>query len=121
MISIFSIEMKEFFHFCLAGLEISALFDLFRAKRRAIKTSNIVTCIEDILYWTIAGAIILYTIIRYTSGDIRLYMLIGVVTGGCIYYYFLSKFFLKILIKLFNIVLFPIRKLKHFYKLIKKH
>ncbi len=107
----FSAQLKELFYFCLTGFEISFLFDIFRAKRRAIKTKDFITCIEDIFFWCLSGVIIIFTIIRYTDGDIRSYMTIGLVFGIVIYYRFMSKIILTILIKLFNIILFPIKKI----------
>ncbi len=121
MSNILSIEIKEFFYFCLAGIEISIIFDLFRAKRRAIKTSNILTCIEDIVYWIITGIILINTIARHSSGNIRGYMLVGVVIGVLFYFFLIGKYVLKILTKIFNILLFPVKKIKKFNNLSKKY
>ena len=117
MSNILSIEIKEFFYFCLAGIEISIIFDLFRA----IKTSNILTCIEDIVYWIITGIILINTIARHSSGNIRGYMLVGVVIGVLFYFFLIGKYVLKILTKIFNILLFPVKKLKKFNNLSKKY
>ena len=54
MDNVFTIQLKELFHFFITGIEISFIFDIFRAKRKVIKTSDIITYIEDIIYWIIA-------------------------------------------------------------------
>lgn len=54
MDNILSIQLKEVFHFFITGIEISFIFDIFRAKRKVIKTSDVVTYFEDVIYWVIA-------------------------------------------------------------------
>lgn len=74
------IQFKELFHFLIAGVEISFIFDVFRAKRKVIKTSDMVTYMEDVIYWIIVGYIFLYTISKYTNGEIRSYMIFGIIS-----------------------------------------
>lgn len=118
MDNILSMQLKELFHFCLAGVEISILFDIFRAKRKAIKTSDVITNIEDIIYWIIVGFIIVYTTTKYTSSNVRSYMVIGIAIGVVGYYFLVSKFIVKLLTSVFSIILFPVKKIN---KLIKKY
>lgn len=104
-------------HFFVSGIKISFLFDIFRSIRRAVKTSDIITSIQDIIYWCMAGAIIIYTIIRYTNGEIRAYMVLGIVLGTIIYFRFVSKLTIKIITKFWVIAIFPFKKIN---KLVKK-
>lgn len=63
-----------FLVFIINGLLIGLLFDIFRILRRAFKTSDFVTYIEDILFWILTGFSILYSIFVFNNGEIRLFM-----------------------------------------------
>ena len=86
-----------FLVFSLTGVAIGILFDSFRILRRTFKTSNIITYIEDVLYWILTGFLILYNIWYFNNGEIRIYMFLGIILGVLIYMSTLSN----ILIRLF--------------------
>ena len=97
-----------FLVFTLTGITIGLLFDFFRALRKAIKTVDFVTYIEDILFWTITGILILYNIWYFNNGEIRIYMFLGIIMGILIYSLILSSIFTRaityILKKIFMIL-----------------
>ena len=93
--------------FSLTGVAIGILFDFFRILRRTIKTSNIITYIEDILFWVLTGLLILYNIWYFNNGEIRIYMFLGIILGVLIYMSTLSN----ILIMIFSKVLQTIIKI----------
>lgn len=96
-----------FLVFSLTGIFIGCLFDFFRILRKLFKTSNLITYIEDILFWILTGIIILYVIWYFNDGEIRLYLLLGLIMGIIIYILTISNIFLKIV---FNI-LYKIKKI----------
>lgn len=49
-----------FFIFILNGIIIGLLFDFFRILRKTIKTKDIITYLEDFIFWILTGTIILY-------------------------------------------------------------
>ena len=85
-----------FLVFSLTGIFIGCLFDFFRILRKLFKTSNLITYIEDILFWILTGIIILYVIWYFNDGEIRLYLLLGLIMGIIIYILTISNFFLKV-------------------------
>lgn len=89
-----------FLIFTINGLIIGILFDIFRILRRSFKTSDIITYIQDILFWILTGFILLYTIFTFSNGEIRLYMFLGVFLGCLIYMLVFSKYFIKINVKI---------------------
>ncbi len=101
--------------FFIAGICIGILFDIFRITRKTFKTPNIITYIEDILFWLITGAILLFTIFTFTTGEIRLYMVIFLVFGSFIYFISISKYFIiintKILCFFKSIIIFLLKPL----------
>ena len=94
-----------FLVFSLTGVEIGILFDFFRILRRAIKTGNIVTYIQDILFWIFTGILVLYNIWYFNNGEIRVYMFLGIIIGTLIYMSTLSNIFVKLFSKILSTII----------------
>ena len=117
-------QFNTVFIFFLTGICIGVLFDFFRIQRKVLKTCDFITYIQDILFWIVSGLIIIFVIMKYTNGEIRIYMVLGIILGILIYFLIISKYIMKIFVCilsfLLNIIgklLFPIKKI---YKIIKK-
>lgn len=111
--------------FFLAGISIGILFDVFRITRKSFKTPNIIIYIEDALFWILTGLIILTTTVICTDGQIRLYMILMIITGTFIYFLLVSKYFININVKILKIfksiskfITQPFRKI---FTFVKKH
>lgn len=102
-----------FLVFSLTGVAIGILFDFFRILRKSIKTSNIITYIQDILFWILTGIIILYSIWYFNNGELRIFVFLGIIIGILIYMTTFSnivvKLFTKILVFLINILKIPFK------------
>ena len=85
-------QVYLFLIFIINGFIIGLLFDFFRILRKAIKTSDFITYIEDALFWILTGLLILYSIFTYNNGEIRLFMFLAIVLGILLYVIILSKF-----------------------------
>lgn len=96
-------QLQLFIIFLINGFIIGILFDSFRILRKTFKYKDYIIYIQDILFWIITAFLILYTVAIFNDGQLRLYMIIGVILGFGIYLYSLSKFFIKINV---NIILF---------------
>lgn len=117
-------QFNTVFIFFLTGICIGLLFDFFRIQRKVLKTCDFITYIQDVLFWIVSGLIIIFVIMKYTNGEIRIYMVLGIILGILIYFLIISKYIMKIFVCilsfLLNIIgklLFPIKKI---YKIIKK-
>lgn len=93
-----------FLMFVLDGIVIGIIFDFFRILRKSFLTGNIVTAIEDIIFWILTGGIILYTVFVFNNGIIRGYMFLGVFCGILIYLVTFSKFFIKINVTIISFI-----------------
>lgn len=106
--------------FIITGIVIGILFDIFRILRRSFKTADWVTYLQDILFWILAGSIMLFSIFTFNSGEIRSYVFIGIILGIIIYILAISRFFVKIsviIIKFFKKILsYPINFVKNILK-----
>ena len=89
-----------FLVFSLTGVAIGILFDFFRILRRSIKTVDIITYIEDILFWILTGLLVLYNIWYFNNGEIRIYMFLGIIMGILVYMSTLSSIIIKIFTKI---------------------
>ena len=109
-----------FLIFILNGFLIGILFDVFRILRRSFKTNNIMTYIEEILFWGLTAFVLVYSIFTCGNGEIRLYMFLGVFMGCLLYMTTLSSYFIKInvviilkikkiIFKLISIMLIPFK------------
>ncbi len=93
-----------FLVFIINGIIIGLLFDFFRIARKVVQTNDIVTYLEDILFWILAGCSMLYSIFTFNNGELRLFMFIGVLLGAFIYMLWISSYFIKINVKIINMV-----------------
>lgn len=93
-----------FLLFALDGVIIGVLFDFFRILRRSFPTGNILTAIEDILFWILVGIIILYSIFIYNNGAIRGYMFLGIFCGATLYMITLSSLIIKVNVCIINFI-----------------
>jgi len=107
---------------------ISIFFDTFRILRKSFNTPDILTYIEDIVFWIITGLFLIFVLFTVSNGEIRFYNIIGIVIGALVYLLTISKYFVKInvsiirflkntIYKIISIILYPI---KYILKIIKK-
>ena len=114
-----------FLIFTLNGVLIGLLFDFFRILRKTFKTANLITYIEDIVFWIMTGISIIFCMYNFSDGNLRLFMFLGLIFGIIIYMLTLSKIIIKLFVisinvlkKTFNnIIIIP---LKFIYTFIKK-
>ena len=86
--------------FIISGIFIGIFFDIFRILRKSFHTPDIITYIEDALFWIVTGLFLIFVIFNFTNGEIRIYNIIGLILGSILYIIFISKFFIKINVKI---------------------
>ena len=102
------------------GAVSGVVYDIFRIIRKIIRHPDFFTQIEDFLYWILTSILIFYFILHYNSGEVRVYAVIGVFSGMCLYFFTLSKLLIaicvfiidilkKIIITSINIILLPLK------------
>ena len=89
-------QAYTFIIFVAVGIIIGIVFDIFRILRKSFKTKDSITYIQDIIFCIITGLILIYSIFKFNSGEIRIYMLLGVVIGCILYMLTISKYIIKI-------------------------
>lgn len=102
------------------GMAIGFVYDLFRIKRKAVKTGALFTYLEDFLYWVIVALIMLSVVYLSNDGEIRGYIFLGTVIGVILYTLLLSRIVIKlsigaikllwrVLSTIWKIVIYPIK------------
>lgn len=86
--------------FMLSGFVIGALFDLFRVTRIIMKLPDFVTYIQDIVFWILAGSVLIFVVFYVNNDDIRLYQIVGLLFGVFFYFVLFSRFIFKIIFHL---------------------
>ena len=106
--------------FTITGITIGVLFDIFRILRKSFKTADIVTYLQDILFWLISGGIILFSIFQFNHGEIRSYVFIGIILGVILYMITISKYIIKYSVFIIKwikkIISYPLHLLKNIIK-----
>lgn len=97
-------QANLFLIFSLNGIFIGLLFDFFRILRKSFKTINIITYIEDILFWVLTGFSIIYCMYNFSGGSLRLFMFLGLGFGMALYMLLFSKIIIKTVVFLITTV-----------------
>lgn len=103
-------QVYIFLIFILNGFLIGILFDSFRILRKSFKTPNFVTGIEDIAFWVLTGLMLIYSIFKFTDGNLRIYIFLGVLLGYVLYLLIFSRIYINISV---YIILF-IKRIIHY-------
>ena len=113
-------QLYTFLLFILTGIVIGIVFDIFRIFRRSFKTNDIITYIQDILFWFATGCILLFSIFTFNNGELRGYIFIGIILGLVLHLIVLSKYLINMFLKIINllrrIIGYPIHLLLVFTK-----
>lgn len=108
-----AMQLYSLLIFTISGVAIGIFFDIFRILRRTFKTPDIITYIEDTIFWICTGIFFLFLLFKFTNGQIRNYVIIGIIMGAVIYILTISKYFIKINVNIINfikkILLYPIK------------
>lgn len=105
-----SIEQLHIFScFLFTGFLIGILFDIFRILRKSFRTSDILTYIQDFIFWILTGLILLYSIFTFNNGELRGYIFISIILGVILYFLTLSKYVIFIFTKIIAIIIYPFK------------
>lgn len=106
--------------FIITGVVIGILFDIFRILRKSFKTSDWITYLQDIIFWILAGCVMLFSIFTFNNGEIRSYVFIGIILGIILYMLAISRLFVKISVTIIKfckkILSYPIHLLENIIK-----
>ena len=104
----------------IIGLCAGILYDIFRLFRSYIRHPNVLTHLQDLIFWLLVTAGMLYVFVNYFLGQIQGFAILGAGTGMILYFAAISSLFLKaakivldflleMINRIYNIVAAPIR------------
>lgn len=97
-------ETVAFIIFLFNGILVGMLFDFFRILRKSFKTPDIATYLEDICFGIVSGALIIFSILVFNNGELRLFVFVGILLGILIYMITISKYVIKVSVKIVNFI-----------------
>ncbi len=77
------------------GFLLGVVYDLFRIVRLTLTRGKAAVFVMDVLYFLLAGIAVFIFMLAYNSGEIRFYLLLGILLGFLIYYFTFGAFVLK--------------------------
>ena len=89
----------------LCGMGLIIVYDFFRILRRLFPHGNIWIGIEDVCYWIFCTVTVFLLLYRENDGMMRAFCFLGIGMGGAIYAFLLSRFVVKISVRIFGSIL----------------
>ncbi len=99
-----------------SGLAAGFIYDLFRLKRKVLKTKVFMLTLEDIAFWLITAVIIFLTAFISNEGEVRLFFLMAAAFGVTLYFLLLSRWVILIITFLVKIIIWPFVLLVKLFK-----
>lgn len=120
MILSMNYQAKLFILMIIIGFSSGFFYDVLRIIRRTVKHNNIIMNIEDILYWAGVTFAVFYIMLIKNNGEVRFYVIIGILIGMILYFLTIStyvlkvsmtviNFFKKVIAAILKILLFPFK------------
>ncbi len=97
-----SFQLFSFLVSIAAGVLFCLIYDVFRAVRKSKKTDDLTVFLQDIIYFAVIGIATFVLLMALSNGEIRGYIIIGLVLGFLLCFFTLSRIFVWCLCKVFN-------------------
>lgn len=89
----------------LCGMGLVLVYDFFRIFRRLVPHGNIWIGIEDVCYWIFCTVAVFLLLYQRNDGMMRAFCFIGIALGGISYAFLLSRFVVKICVRILGTIL----------------
>lgn len=107
---------QEFLCYCIVGMFLCFIFDIFRSSRYVFKTSDLITYIEDGIFLSLSALIIIGSTLFISSGMLRFYIILAILFGILIYSLTISKVCVIIFKSIFKAISFLVNKILEMHK-----
>ena len=96
-----SAQISAFLYSVLLGMCFCLFYDLLRAFRFAVKSTDFSVFMYDIFYFSVISVITFIFLLAVTNGELRGFVFLGILLGFLLFYFTVSRFLLKYLKSLF--------------------
>jgi len=94
-------DLLVFFSVFVCGVCIGAVFDVFRALRKAYPPSFRILSFQDAVFCAFAFFMFSHTVSTYADGDLRWYVFAGLFFGISLYFFTIGKYVFNFFLKIF--------------------
>lgn len=84
-------QLKDFILISLLGVALAVVFHLYQRILVNAKTKGIVIRISDLLIWMILIVVVFAALLVINHGDLRFYVILGLIAGGLFYASYLIR------------------------------
>lgn len=84
-------QLYAFVATLVMGLAIGLLFDFYKVTKGIFRPGKILGGITDLLFWVISTLTVYFLLLIGNWGEIRLYVVIGVIIGAAVYFKLFSS------------------------------
>ncbi len=84
--------MFAFFLVVVIGIAAGLFFDLYRVLAQLFRFKKWAFMVGDILFWLILTPLVFLVLLWGNLGEVRLYVIMGLVLGAAVYMKYMSKF-----------------------------
>ena len=107
---------QEFLCYCIVGMFLCFIFDIFRSSRYVFKTSDLITYIEDGIFLSLSAVIVVSSIFLISKGMLRFYIILAVCLGILVYSLTISKVCVIMFKSIFKAIRFLVNKIMEMHK-----
>lgn len=100
-------EVTVFLSAMGSGAIAGFIYDLFRLKRKALKTKAFIVGLEDVIFWVFTALLVFTTATISNQGEVRLYFIFAAFIGVVLYYWLLSLWVIQILTFFVKVMVWP--------------
>ena len=90
--------------YTICGVIIGLWFDIFRILRKAFKTSDIATYIEDILFGILTGIFLIAMLFIFNNGQLRFFIFVAIASRSDFIFTYTKQIFYKNKCENYNIL-----------------
>lgn len=90
-------QISLFIFSLVAGIIIGVFFDLYRLIRGVNAPNNVITCIQDILFWLLTSILVFIFLLYTNYAYVSIYVYVLIFIGLYLYLRFFSKIILSII------------------------
>ncbi|MDW5298663.1 MAG: spore cortex biosynthesis protein YabQ [Sedimentibacter sp.] len=98
----------------MGGMLLGFVWDIYRLVRHYVKMGTIGIALGDLIYWIISIYFSIQLILDISYGNVRMFILMGFMLGAFLYFYGLSSYFLKVFIRIIDLILKVVKKIIFF-------
>ncbi len=95
-------ELIIFIKTLIFGMGVGIIFDIFRIIRKTIPHYDFLVIVQDFLFCILSAAYVFLLVYFLNLGEVRLYILLGILLSNIIYFLCLSKYLINVFTWIFT-------------------